>query len=87
MRSVKELFDLTGKVALCTASTKGMGYAMAEALAEQGAKVVVSSRNQDASDAAAASINEKYGEGAATGIACNIGYKNRESGRTNTDSF
>jgi NAD(P)-dependent dehydrogenase (short-subunit alcohol dehydrogenase family) len=75
MRSVKELFDLTGKVALCTASTKGMGYAMAEALAEQGAKVVVSSRNQDASDAAAVSINEKYGEGTATGIACNIGYK------------
>jgi NAD(P)-dependent dehydrogenase (short-subunit alcohol dehydrogenase family) len=75
MRSLKELFDLTGKVALCTASSKGMGLAMAEALAELGAKVVVSSRKLDACEAAAAGINQKYGEGAATAIACNIGYK------------
>lgn len=75
MRSVKELFDLTGKVALCTASTKGMGLAMAEALAEQGAQVVVSSRKQEPSEAAAAAINEAVGREAAIGIACNIGYK------------
>jgi NAD(P)-dependent dehydrogenase (short-subunit alcohol dehydrogenase family) len=75
MRSLKELFDLTGKVALCTASSKGMGLAMAEALAELGAKVVVSSRKLEACEAAAAGINQKYGEGAATAIACNIGYK------------
>jgi NAD(P)-dependent dehydrogenase (short-subunit alcohol dehydrogenase family) len=52
-----------------------MGLAMAEALAEQGAKVVVSSRKQDACDVVAASINEQFGEGVATAIACNIGYK------------
>tara|TARA_R110002110_G_scaffold121130_5_gene296618 strand:- start:218 stop:1000 length:783 start_codon:yes stop_codon:yes gene_type:complete len=75
MRSLQQLFDLTGKVALCTASSKGMGLAMAEALAELGAKVVVSSRKLDACEAAAASINEKFGEGVATPIACNIGYK------------
>jgi NAD(P)-dependent dehydrogenase (short-subunit alcohol dehydrogenase family) len=77
MRTVKQLFDLTGKVALCTASSKGMGLAMAEALAEQGAKVVVSSRKQDACDVVAASINEQFGEGVATAIACNIGYKDQ----------
>ena len=38
------LFDLTGKVALLTGSSKGMGKSMAEALAEHGANVVVSSR-------------------------------------------
>jgi NAD(P)-dependent dehydrogenase (short-subunit alcohol dehydrogenase family) len=48
---------------------------MAEALAEQGAKVVVSSRKQDACDEAAEAINGKFGEGSAVGIACNIGYK------------
>jgi len=77
MQTLKQLFDLTGKVALCTASSKGMGLAMAEALAELGAKVVVSSRKIEACETAAASINEQFGEGAATAIACNIGYKDQ----------
>lgn len=75
MRSVKELFDLSGKVALCTASSKGMGLAMAEGLAEQGAKVVISSRKLDACQAAADGINQQFGEGSAIAIACNAGYK------------
>jgi len=45
-----ELFDLTGKVAIVTGSTKGIGRAMVEGLAAAGAKVVVSSRKQDLCD-------------------------------------
>ena len=77
MRSIKDLFDLNGRVALLTGASKGMGYAMAEALAELGAHVVVSSRKQDACEEAAAAINEQFGENAATAIACNIGYKDQ----------
>ena len=69
------LFDLTGKVALLTGSSKGMGQAMALGLAEHGAKVVISSRKQDQCDEVAALINESCGAGSAIAIACNIGYK------------
>jgi len=67
------LFDLTGKVALITGSTKGIGKAIAERMAEQGAKVVISSRNQDACDEVAKQIREQGGE--AIAIACNINYQ------------
>ena len=70
-----ELFDLTGKVALITGASKGMGEAMAQGLAEHGAKVVISSRKLDQCEVAAAVINERCGPGSATAIACNIGYK------------
>ena len=64
------LFSLEDKVALITGSSKGIGKAIAERMAEQGAKVVISSRNQDACEAVAAGINA---EGcAAMAIACNI---------------
>jgi NAD(P)-dependent dehydrogenase (short-subunit alcohol dehydrogenase family) len=66
------LFSLEGKVALITGSTKGIGRAIAERMAEQGARVVISSRNQDACDEVAAAIAQLGGQ--AIGIACNINY-------------
>lgn len=80
------LFSLEGKVALITGSTKGIGRAIAERMAEQGAKVVISSRNQDACDDVAAAINDKGGE--AIGVACNINYPEQlqalvEAGKAN----
>lgn len=67
------LFDLGGKVALITGSTKGIGKAIAIRMAEQGAKVVISSRNQDACEQVATQIRQAGGE--ALAIACNINYK------------
>ena len=76
MAIATNLFDLTGKVALLTGASKGMGRAMAEGLAEHGAKVVVSSRKLDQCERAAAEINAKAkGGGEAVALACNIGYK------------
>jgi gluconate 5-dehydrogenase len=45
--SVKELFDLTGKVALITGGSRGLGLQMAEALGEMGARVVITARKAD----------------------------------------
>jgi len=69
------LFDLTGKVALLTGASKGMGYEMALGLAKHGATVVISSRTQDELDAAAAEINKIVGARRAHGIAANIVHK------------
>jgi len=69
--SVKKLFDLEGKVAIVTGSSKGIGKAIAEALAEYGAQVVVSSRSQEAVDAVADEFKAKGLE--AVGIACHVG--------------
>jgi NAD(P)-dependent dehydrogenase (short-subunit alcohol dehydrogenase family) len=68
------MFDLTGKVALLTGASKGMGLAMARGLAEHGATVVISARKQDQLDEAAAAINS-MGKGRAISMACNVGYK------------
>ena len=72
-----ELFDLTGKVALLTGASKGMGRAMAEALADHGARVMISSRKLDQSVAAAATINARHGDARAAAFACNAGYKDQ----------
>ena len=69
------LFDLTGKVAIVTGSTRGIGRAAAEALAGHGAKVVISSRKQDACDAVAAEIDAAFGEGTAIAVAASISDK------------
>ena len=68
------LFDLTDKVVIITGSSRGIGRATAEAMADHGAKVVISSRKQDACDAVAAAINAKH-PGAATAIAASISSK------------
>ena len=61
---MSRLFDLTGKVAIITGSSRGIGRAIAEALADQGAKVVISSRKQDACDEVASAINMAHGSNA-----------------------
>jgi len=68
-------FDLSGKVAIITGSSRGIGKASAWELAEHGAKVVISSRKQEACDEVAAEINARYGEGTAIAVAANISDK------------
>jgi NAD(P)-dependent dehydrogenase (short-subunit alcohol dehydrogenase family) len=68
----RELFDLSGRVAIVTGSTKGIGRAMAQGLAEAGARVVVSSRKQDLCDQVAAEIAEATGA-ETLGLACHVG--------------
>jgi NAD(P)-dependent dehydrogenase (short-subunit alcohol dehydrogenase family) len=67
------LFSLENKVVLITGSTKGIGKAIAMRMAEQGAKVVISSRNQGACDEVAGEIKSAGHQ--AIAIACNINYK------------
>ena len=69
------LFDMRGQVAVITGSSRGIGKAIAEEMAEQGAKVVISSRKLDVCDEVAAALNAKYGEGTAVAIAANISSK------------
>jgi len=69
------LFDLTGKVAIITGSSRGIGRSIAEQMAVQGAKVVISSRKQEACEEVAAAINAKHGAGTAVAIAASISSK------------
>jgi NAD(P)-dependent dehydrogenase (short-subunit alcohol dehydrogenase family) len=69
------LFDLTDKVAIVTGSSRGIGLAIAAALAEHGAKVVISSRKQDACTEVARAINAQHGDERAIAVTANISDK------------
>jgi dehydrogenase/reductase SDR family protein 4 len=72
------LFDLSGQVAVITGSSRGIGRAIAEQMAAAGAKVVISSRKQDACDLVRDEIKARGGE--AISLACNIGRKEEVEG-------
>jgi len=65
------LFDLTGKIALVTGASRGIGEAIAKLLAEQGAHVIVSSRKLDGCQAVADQITADGGS--AEALACHVG--------------
>ncbi len=72
---MNKLFDLTGKVAVITGSSRGIGRAIAEAMVDAGARVVISSRKQDACEEVASDICRKHGEGSAIAVAASISDK------------
>ncbi|RZS90465.1 SDR family NAD(P)-dependent oxidoreductase [Aquimarina brevivitae] len=71
MNKIKESFNLEGKVAIITGSSKGIGKSIAQGLAEHGATVVISSRSQDAVDEVVKEFKDAGLK--AVGIACHIG--------------
>ena len=69
------LFDLSGKVAIITGSSRGIGRAIAERMAEHGANVVISSRKPGPCEEVAAAINQARGRKAAVAIPASISSK------------
>jgi len=69
------LFVLQAQVAVVTGSSRGIGRAIAERLAQHGARVVISSRNLEPCEQVAAAINAQHGAGRAIAVAANISRK------------
>ncbi len=69
-----QLFDLSGKTAIITGSSRGIGQAIAERFAEHGANVVISARKPEAVHAVADALNAKY-QGCALPVPANIAHK------------
>ena len=74
---MSSLFDLTGKSAIITGSSRGIGKAIAHRMAQHGAKVVITSRKLDACEKDSAEINNEFGSDASISIACNISDKDQ----------
>ena len=75
MNGAQTLFDLSGKTAIVTGASRGIGEAIARRLAQHGAQVVVSSRKPEACQTIVDSINDAEDREAAFAIGCNISHK------------
>ena len=76
---MKNYFDLTGRVALVTGCSTGLGVQMAKALANQGAKIVALARRKEKIEAVAKEIAETYGV-ETMAVQCDYGHRSRECG-------
>ena len=70
-----ELFNLQGRVAVVTGSSRGIGRAIVERMAEHGARVVVSSRKAEPCAEVANALNARHGAGTAIAVPANISVK------------
>ena len=69
------LFDLSGKVAIITGSSRGIGRSIAERMDQHGAKVVISSRKKEACEEVVRAIQAQYGKDSAIAVPANISSK------------
>jgi hypothetical protein len=69
---VAPTFDLTGRVALVTGGTKGIGYGIGRQLLKAGAKITLTSRTAADCAAVASSLNEEFGADSVLGVACDL---------------